>query len=89
VLNKLDPADGTAATPFTNNATTELAYTTAGNGPSLKNWAINQRGSYRWRAPDDGDNLMIPATNLTGVGLRTPSSNFTGSAVGNISIVER
>jgi hypothetical protein len=32
---------------------------------------------------------MIPATNLTGVGLRTLSSNFTGSTVGNISIVER
>jgi hypothetical protein len=30
-----------------------------------------------------------PATNLTGYGLRTLSSNFTGSAVGNISIVER
>jgi hypothetical protein len=26
---------------------------------------------------------------LTGVGLRTLSSNFTGSAVGNLSIVER
>lgn len=89
VLNKLDPADGTAVTIFANNATTELTYTTAGNGLSLKNWAINQRGSYRWRALDDGDNIMIPATNLTGVGLRTLSSNFTGSAVGNISIVER
>jgi hypothetical protein len=89
VLNKLDPADGTAVTLFANNATTELTYTTAGSGLALKNWAINQRGSYRWRALDDGDNLMIPATNLTGVGLRTLSSNFTGSAVGNISIVER
>ncbi len=89
VLNKLDQADGTAVTIFANNATAELTYTTAGNGLSLKNWAINQRGSYRWRALDDGDNIMIPATNLTGVGLRTLSSNFTGSAVGNISIVER
>lgn len=89
VLNKLDPADGTAVTIFANNATTELTYTTAGNGLSLKNWAINQRGSYRWRALDDGDNIMVPATNLVGLGLRTLSSNFTASAVGNLSIVER
>ena len=89
VLNKLDPADGTAVTIFANNATTELTYTTAGAGLSLKNWSVNQRGSYRWRALDDGDNLIIPATNLTGFGLRTLSSNFTGSAVGNLSIVER
>lgn len=89
VANKVDPADGTAVTIFANNATTELTYTTAGSGLALKNWGINQRGSYRWRALDDGDNIMIPATNLTGVGLRTLSSNFTGSAVGNLSFVER
>jgi hypothetical protein len=89
VLNKLDPADGTAVTIFANNATAELTYTTAGNGLSVKNWAINQRGSYRWRALDDGDNIIVPATNLTGLGLRTLSSNFTSSAVGNLSIVER
>lgn len=88
-LNKLDPADGAATTVFANNATTELTYTTAGNGLALKNWAINQRGSYRWRALDDGDNIMIANTNLTGVGLRVLSSNFTGSAVGNISLIER
>src|SRR5882724_4252615 len=69
VVNKLDPADATAVTIFANNATTELTYTTAGNGLALKNWAVNQRGSYRWRALDDGDNLMIPATNLVGFGL--------------------
>ena len=89
VLNKLDPADGTAVTVFANNATTELTYTSAGNGLALKSWAINQRGSYRWRALDDGDNIMVPATNLTGVGLTTLSSNFTSSAIGAISLVER
>jgi len=89
VPNLLDPADGTALSIFQNNATTELTYTTAGAGLSLKNWGINQRGSYRWRALDDGDNLMVPATNLVGVGIRALSSNFTGSLVGNISFVER
>ena len=87
--NKLDPADGASTGVFANNATTELTYTTAGNGLALKNWGINQRGSYRWRALDDGDNIIIANTSLTGVGIRTLSSNFTGSAVGNISYVER
>ena len=89
VVNKNDAADGTALSIFANNATTELTYTTAGNGLALKNWAVNQRGAYRWRALDDGDNLIIAATNLTGIGIRTLSSNFTSSAVGNISFVER
>lgn len=89
VLNKLDPADATAVTIFANNATTELTYTTAGNGLSLKNWGINQRGSYRWRALDDGDNIIIPATNLVGVGLRVLSTNFVSTATGTITIVER
>jgi hypothetical protein len=89
IPNKLDPADGTALSIYANNATTELTYTTAGNGLALKNWGINQRGSYRWRALDDGDNLIIPATNLVGIGIRTLSTSFTGSAVGNVSFVER
>ncbi len=89
IANKLDPADGTAVTIFANNATTELTYTTAGNGLSLKNWGINQRGSYRWRALDDGDNLMIPALSLTGIGVRTLSTSFASSAVGNLSFIER
>ena len=87
--NKLDPADAAAVSVFANNATTELTYTTAGNGLALKNWGINQRGSYRWRALDDGDNIIVPNTSLTGIGLRTLSSNFTSSAVGNLSFVER
>lgn len=89
VPNLLDPADGTALSIFANNATTELTYTTAGAGLSLKSWGINQRGSYRWRALDDGDNIIIPATSLAGIGQRVLSSNFTGSAVGNISFLER
>jgi len=87
--NKLDPADGAATSVFANNATTELTYTTAGNGLALKNWGINQRGSYRWRALDDGDNIIVANTSLVGIGIRTLSSNFTGSAVGSISFVER
>src|SRR6266568_2844578 len=89
VPNLLDPGDVACAAVFANNATTELTYATAGNGLSLKNWGINQRGSYRWRALDDGDQIMIGATAQLGIGVRALSSNFTGSCVGSISFVER
>lgn len=89
VPNLLDVADSSPLAQFANNAVTELTYTTAGAGLALKSWAINQRGSYRWRALDDGDNLIVPATAVTGVGVRVLSSNFTSSGVGNLSFIER
>lgn len=89
VPNLLDPADSSPLAVFQNNATTELTYTTAAFGLNLKSWSINQRGSYRWRALDDGDNIIIPATNMSGVGLRTLSSGFTATGIGNISFIER
>jgi hypothetical protein len=87
--NLLDPADIASLALFMNAQTAEPTYTTAGNGLSLKSWAINQRGSYRWRALDDGDNILVPATTGFGLGLRTLSSNFNASAVGSISFIER
>jgi hypothetical protein len=87
--NLLDLADVASSTLFMNAVTTEPTYTTAGNGLNLKHWAINQRGSYRWRALDDGDNLLVPSTGGMGLGLRVQSSSYAGSAVGNISFVER
>ena len=89
VPNSLDIADSSPLAQYANNAVAEATYTTAGFGLSLKSFAINQRGSYRWRALDDGDNLIIPATAVTGVGMRVLSSNFTASSVGNISFFER
>lgn len=86
--NLLDPADVACSASFGNNATAEPTFTTAGAGLKLKEWAINQRGSYRWRALDDGDQIVIPGTSQAGVGLQTLSSGFTASAVGNISFVE-
>lgn len=90
--NLLDIADVVSATLFINAATTEPgAVTTAGNGLNLKSWGINQRGSYRWRALDDGDNIVVPSTTGVGVALRVTSiaSGFAGSAIGSISFVER
>ena len=89
VPNSLDEADVSPLSLFFNNNTGELTYTGAGFGLALKNWSINQRGSYRWRALDDGDNLIIAATAGKGIGVRALSSNFTASAVGNLSFLER
>jgi hypothetical protein len=84
-----DEADAAAVSLFSNNNTAEPTYTTAGNGLNLKHWAINQRGSYRWRALDDGDHIGIAATAAKGIGLRILSSNFTGSAIGALNYLER
>lgn len=89
IPNALDIADSVCAAQFANSVNAEPTYTTAGFGLALKSWAINQRGSYRWRALDDGDNILIPATTTAGIGVRTLSSNFASSAVGNISFTER
>jgi hypothetical protein len=89
-LNLLDQADVTATTLFFNNATAEPPnVTTVGLGLNLKNWGINQRGSYRWRALDDGDNLIIAQAASQGLIVRVLSSNFSGSAVGTVSVLER
>lgn len=87
----LDIADVSPMAQFANasTGTGENTYTSAGFGLALKQWSINQRGSYRWRALDDGDNIIIPATTVTGIGVRALSSNFTSTGFGNISFVER
>src|SRR5208282_5330396 len=89
VTDPLDPGDQVGVTLFINNATAEPTYTPAGSGLSLKSWSINQRGSYRWRALDDGDNIIMAATAGNGVGIRAQSTNYQGSVVGNLSFIER
>ncbi len=92
VPNSMDSADVSPLSIFQNNLTTDPTYTTAGFGLSLKSWGINQRGSYRWRALDDGDNIIIPATAQLGIGLRQQTitgANANQSAIGNLSFIER
>jgi hypothetical protein len=88
-----DGSDGqsTSLAIYFNNLTTEPTYTTAGNGLSLKQWPINQRGFNRWRALDDGDNIVIPAVSMNGVGARqlSGSANAAQSAMGAMAYVER
>jgi hypothetical protein len=89
--NLLDLGDYIAGTLFIQNATAEPTYTTAGLGLQVKQWGLNQRGFNRWRALDDGDNILLPATAGVGIGLRCVSiaSGFTGSAIGAMAFQER
>jgi len=89
VPNLMDPADVSPLSLYFNAISAELTYTGANFGAGLKNWGINQRGSYRWRALDDGDNIIVAAVGANGIGVRVLSTSFASSAVGNISFVER
>jgi hypothetical protein len=91
VSNALDTADVASATLCMNQVTTEGTATGAGAGLNLKHWGINQRGSYRWRALDDGDNIVVASTTGTAITLRQQSTALITnlSATGNISFVER
>jgi len=92
VPSPLDPSDTSPASQFLNNLTTEpTAMTGAGLGLSIKQWAINQRGSYRWRALDDGDNILIPNVAANAIAIRelSGSGNAGQTAMGNVSFVER
>ncbi len=92
VSNSLDSSDNSPLSQFLNNLTVEPgAMTGAGFGLSIKQWAINQRGSYRWRALDDGDNIVIPATAGNAIAIRQLANvaNQNQTAAGNISFIER
>jgi hypothetical protein len=91
VPNSLDISDNSPLSQFLNNVTTEPTQTGAGFGLGLKQWAINQRGSYRWRALDDGDNIIIPATTGAAIMIRQLANvaNQNQTAMGNISFIER
>lgn len=49
--------------------------------------AVNQRASYRWVA-SPGAELVIPATNVTGIGVRAKSPAYTGTATGSMAFFE-
>jgi len=91
VPNSLDSGDVSPLSQYLNGITAEPTMTTAGFGLTIKQWGINQRGSYRWRALDDGDNIIIPATAQNAIAVRelSGSGNASQTAVGNISFVER
>ncbi len=85
--NPLDLADTVATTvSYLNAISAELTAITANS--SLLNPPLNQRGTFRWRALDDGDNLIIPATTQAGIVVRALSLSYTGTAQGTVFYVE-
>lgn len=80
VNQALDQADSVSAIGCWANSSIETSYTyTATNMP----WyvGINQRASYRWVAAP-GSEIVLPATSSAGLGLRSKSPGYTGTATG-------
>ena len=83
--NKLDQADGAALTVANANYTAEPTVTA---NSSLFYIGVNQRASYRWVAAP-GSELVVPATNLAGLVLRSRSGGYTGTATGAMLFEEQ
>jgi hypothetical protein len=78
----------TAVTPSPLDSTVRAAGCTAWanataeptTGVYLLSLALNQRASQRWVAAP-GSELIVPATNLAGVGLRARSTNYASTVI--------
>ena len=79
----LDPGDSIATSAsFMNLVSAEFTPVAAATG--LLQIPMNQRGTFRWRALDDGDNIVIPAIAWIGIPTRVLSSTYASTAMGNI-----
>lgn len=56
-------------------------------GVSMFNLGLNQRASFRWVAAP-GSELVIPATNASGYGIRALSTAYTGTASASAIFLE-
>jgi hypothetical protein len=81
----LDGASRAAGTVGSVNFTAEGTITGAS---SVWVQSINQRGTWRWQAADEGGMLIIPATNLAGFALRAKSTNYASTSVGELKVLE-
>lgn len=77
-MNTLDQADAAAGSVALGNFTVEPTGAETGIIDTL---GANQRASYRWVvAPGGPGEIVIPATNVAGIGIRTKSSTYVGNA---------
>jgi hypothetical protein len=77
-MNALDQADAAAGSVALGNFTAEPTGAETGIVDTL---GANQRASYRWVvAPGGPGEIVVPATNLAGYGIRTKSSTYVGTA---------
>lgn len=80
----LDTNDAAALITATVNHTAEPTVT---SGTALVSQGWNQRAGFLWYAPPGGE-LIVPATNTTGIGMRVKSPAYTGTATGFIHFFE-
>lgn len=81
------PLDGgDAAALITGNCNSTIEPTVTAN-TQLVEIPVNQRASYRWVAAPGGE-LIVPATNVAGIGLRSKSPAYTGTVSGALHYVE-
>ncbi len=76
----LDAADAAGLITCTLNYTIEPTVTAA---TQLLEVGVNQRASYRWVAAPGGE-LVVPATNVAGIGFRAKSPAYTGTALATV-----
>lgn len=81
----LDGSTRAAGTVGSVNFTAEGTIT---SGSSVFLQSINQKGTWRWQAADEGAMFIIPATNLAGFALRALSPTYTSTAVGELKFME-
>lgn len=67
-----DLADAASGETCGQNHTIEATYTSA---EVMYSNAVHQRATVRWIARDDGDMIVLPATNAAGIGVKTPTLN--------------
>ena len=84
VPSPLDGGDAAALIVATANYTIEPTVTAA---TQLVELGMNQRASYRWVAAPGGE-LVVPATNVAGIGARAKSPGYTGTATCNLHFWE-
>lgn len=87
----------TSATPAPLDSGDAAALITAGvcttiegiitSATQLLEVGVNQRASYRWVAAPGGE-LVVPATNVAGIGLRSKSPAYTGTVLCSINFWE-
>jgi len=80
----LDFADAAALITCGGNTTIEGIVTAA---TQLLEVAVNQRASYRWVAAPGGE-LVVPATNVAGLGVRAKSPGYTSTATAAAHFLE-
>ena len=84
VAPPLDTGDAAALLVCTANVTIEPIITAVTH---LLTIPMNQRASYRWVAAPGGE-LVVPAVNVAGIGVRAYSPAYTGTAMADIHFWE-